>query len=135
MSSISSNSTDLVAALAATTTENAEHVSLPVGAETASTALNSDAIRMTALFQWISGIASHQLISETLRPASADASFRRYFRIDAVDGKSYIIMDAPQPAEDVRPFIAIAKLFAKAQLLVPEVLAEDTEQGFYCLPI
>lgn len=88
---------------------------------------------MQAIHGWLGQISSPALQLASLRPASADASFRRYFRIDADDGKSYIVMDAPQPAEDVRPFIRIAELFAQINLTVPQVLAQDTEQGFLLL--
>lgn len=46
----------------------------------------------------------------TLRPASADASFRRYFRV-LHEGVSYVVMDAPPQKEDSRPFIRISKMF------------------------
>ena len=63
-----------------------------------------------------------------LQPASADASFRRYFRWS--DGqRSLIIMDAPPPQEDVRPFIRIGDLLADAGVHTPEILAADTDQG------
>ncbi|MFA5678423.1 MAG: phosphotransferase [Pseudomonas sp.] len=67
--------------------------------------------------------------SGQLQPASADASFRQYFRWS--DGeRSLIIMDAPPPQEDVRPFIRIAELLAEAGVHTPEILAADTPQGF-----
>ena len=67
-----------------------------------------------------------------LKPASADASFRRYFRISH-EGESWIVMDAPPEKEDSRPFIAIAKLFLDAGLNVPEVIDADLEQGYLLL--
>ncbi|MDB5812715.1 MAG: aminoglycoside phosphotransferase [Betaproteobacteria bacterium] len=67
-----------------------------------------------------------------LEPASADASFRRYFRVrDA--GESLIAMDAPPAHEDCRPFVRIAGLMAEAGLNVPRVIAQDFEQGFLLL--
>lgn len=66
-------------------------------------------------------------------PASSDASFRRYFRLDLPDGTTRIIMDAPPEYEDCRPFIRIASLFHEAGVHVPEVLAADVEQGFLLL--
>lgn len=69
----------------------------------------------------------------TLRPASSDASFRRYFRVDADDGASYIVMDAPPPQEDVRPFIHVAEVFGATGVSVPQVLAQDVERGFLLL--
>src|SRR5690606_16695175 len=67
-----------------------------------------------------------------LQPASADASFRRYFRWS--DGAhSLIIMDAPPEQEDVRPFIRIAGLLAAAGVKTPAILAADPQQGFLLL--
>jgi aminoglycoside/choline kinase family phosphotransferase len=68
-----------------------------------------------------------------LRPASADASFRRYFRIDTTTGADRIIMDAPPHQEDCRPFVKVASLMAQAGLTVPQVLAWDEPQGFMLL--
>lgn len=67
----------------------------------------------------------------TLRPASADASFRRYFRVIPDDGRaSLIVMDAPPEHEDCRPWLAVATLFGDAGVHVPAVIAADVEQGF-----
>lgn len=73
------------------------------------------------------GVQAH-----TLRPASADASFRRYLRLDAAAGP-LIVMDAPPAQEDVRPFVHVAGLARAAGLNVPEVLAADEAQGFLLL--
>lgn len=89
--------------------------------------------RTAAIHAWLATITAPSLQLETIRPASADASFRRYFRIDGNDGQTYIVMDAPQPVEDVRPFIQIAELFAQINLSVPKVLAQDVEQGLLLL--
>lgn len=70
--------------------------------------------------------------SFTLSPASADASFRRYFRATFSDG-TLIIMDAPPQQEDCTHFINIAKTFAMAGVHVPAVLAQDLVQGFLLL--
>lgn len=67
-----------------------------------------------------------------LTPASADASFRRYFRVHLAD-KTLIAMDAPPPQEDCTPFVRIATLFDDAGLNVPKVLAQDLTQGFLLL--
>ena len=69
----------------------------------------------------------------TLAPASADASFRRYFRATFPDGKTRIVMDAPPEHEDCRPFLHIGKLFEDAGTHVPHVYAQDLEQGFLLL--
>ena len=68
----------------------------------------------------------------TLNPASADASFRRYFRIRH-EGASLIVMDAPPDREDSRPFIRISGMFSDAGLNVPAVIDENLEQGFLLL--
>lgn len=68
-----------------------------------------------------------------LEPASADASFRRYFRIALPDGGTRIVMDAPPEQEDCRPFLKVAALFRDAGVHVPEVYAEDLTQGFLLL--
>ncbi|MBC3807017.1 phosphotransferase [Undibacterium seohonense] len=100
------------------------------------TTTEQDAQRLQDLHLWLSNIASPKLDLSSIRPASADASFRRYFRIDGeAEGTKYsfIVMDAPQPQEDVKPFIQVAQLFKQINLTVPEVLAQDTEQGFLLL--
>lgn len=67
-------------------------------------------------------------------PASADASFRRYFRIaDETDGHSFIVMDAPPQLEDCRPFIKVAQQLKALGVPVPEIVAQDLEQGFLLL--
>ena len=69
-----------------------------------------------------------------LSPASADASFRRYFRVRFDDGApSRIVMDAPPAHEDVRPWLQVAELFRQAGAHVPEVLAQDLGRGFLLL--
>ena len=67
-----------------------------------------------------------------LTAASSDASFRRYFRWAAA-GRSFIIMDAPPPQENCRPFVDIAALLATANINVPVVLAADLERGYLLL--
>lgn len=89
--------------------------------------------REAAFRQWLQPLEqSQQLLSATLRPASADASFRRYFRIDAAGG-SRIIMDAPPDKENCRPFVQVAQLMQDADLNVPQVLAWDEANGFMLL--
>ena len=67
-----------------------------------------------------------------LFPASSDASFRRYFRWQA-GSRSLILMDAPPPQEDCRPFVKLASVLARAGVHVPVVLAEDLTRGFLLL--
>jgi len=82
---------------------------------------------------WLAALApGHGLQINSLRSASTDASFRRYFRIDSPHG-SRIIMDAPPEQEDCRPFATVAGLMHAAQLKVPQVLAWDQSKGFMLL--
>jgi hypothetical protein len=89
--------------------------------------------RFTQLSLWLASVDAPSVNVESLRPASADASFRRYFRVDATDGVSYIAMDAPPPQENVQPFMQVAEIFAKAGVSVPKVVAHDVENGFLLL--
>ncbi|OGS98237.1 MAG: aminoglycoside phosphotransferase [Gallionellales bacterium RBG_16_56_9] len=68
----------------------------------------------------------------TLAPASADASFRRYFRATFAE-RTLVVMDAPPQHEDCRPFLHIGKLFEDAGTHVPHVYAQDLRQGFLLL--
>ena len=68
----------------------------------------------------------------TLTTASADASFRRYFRVHVAD-KTLIAMDAPPTHESCAPFVQVAQLLAEAGLIAPKVLAQDLAQGFLLL--
>ena len=93
-----------------------------------------DAQRQAAFHTWLLAIApTHGLLPDSLRVASADASFRRYLRIDSAAGGSRIIMDAPPAQENSEPFVRIARLFGAAGLTVPEILAWDQAQGFMLL--
>jgi len=91
--------------------------------------------------RWLTGLPSALgLQPASLRPASSDASFRRYFRVDAAGSgvqarpdASYIMMDAPPEREDCRPFVRIAALMAAAGVSTPEIVAQDFEQGFLLL--
>lgn len=93
----------------------------------------SDPRREAAFHAWLARVApAHGLRPETVRPASADASFRRYLRVDGAAG-SFIVMDAPPEHEDCAPFVKVAGLMAQAGLNVPRVLAWDAPQGFMLL--
>ena len=87
--------------------------------------------RFAALNLWL----EKQLPDSTfsLAPASADASFRRYFRLTLPDGSTRIVMDAPPEHEDCRAFIKVAQLFREVGLNAPDVLAQDLTQGFLLL--
>ncbi len=67
-----------------------------------------------------------------MEPASADASFRRYFRV-FLDGQTLIAMDAPPPQEDCGPFVHVAKLFSEAGVHVPQIVEQDLAAGFLLL--
>ena len=86
--------------------------------------------RKQQLEAWLKEKLSVQTLDLTI--ASADASFRRYFRVHLND-KTLIAMDAPPPQEGCAPFIKIAKLLCDAGLNAPQVLAQDLENGFLLL--
>ena len=92
-----------------------------------------DPAREVAFQHWLAGLeAGHGLYAGSVRLASADASFRRYLRIDSAAG-SRIIMDAPPDKENCHPFVKVAQLMQQAGLLAPEVLAWDEPHGFMLL--
>ena len=97
----------------------------------------SDPAREAAFRSWLERIGgSHGLRPASLRPASADASFRRYLRIDCaptLPHGSRIIMDAPPDKENCEPFVKVAALMAQAGLHVPQVLDWDQANGFMLL--
>ncbi|MDR4518978.1 MAG: phosphotransferase [Nitrosomonas sp.] len=85
--------------------------------------------RLQHLENWIQQQYPEMLF--TLQPASADASFRRYFRVIS-DNDTFIAMDAPPPQEDCAPFVHVAQLLEQA-VNVPTIRAKDLEQGFLLL--
>ncbi len=88
-------------------------------------------LRLQQLTQWI-----HQdYPNATIKVASADASFRRYFRVSNFDnsGKTIIAMDAPPEQEDCTPFIDVTKRLHDAGVHAPEIIRQDLEQGFLLL--
>ncbi|WP_291441756.1 phosphotransferase [Acidovorax sp.] len=114
----------------------------PLGATTAAPAAPAastpvswpDAARHAAFDAWLAPLVGpHQLLPDTLRPASADASFRRYLRIDTATGASRIVMDAPPDKENCKPFVQVQGLMAAAGLNVPQILAFDEPTGFMLL--
>ena len=86
--------------------------------------------RQQQLETWLS--TALQSAKFTLTTASADASFRRYFRVHVAD-KTLIAMDAPPTHESCAPFVQVAQLLAEAGLNAPKVLAQDLAQGFLLL--
>ena len=96
----------------------------------------ADPARRDDFHRWIEALApAHGLRTETLRPASSDASFRRYFRLDAPTAPrgTLIIMDAPPEKEDCHPFVAVARLLEAGGVGVPHILEWDEAQGFMLL--
>jgi len=85
--------------------------------------------RKHALDQWVSAYLGEPVAGE---PASADASFRRYFRYFHGD-TSLVAMDAPPEQEDCRPFVDIAERLKQAGLHVPAIVHQDLRQGFLLL--
>ncbi|HSI24735.1 MAG TPA: phosphotransferase [Methylotenera sp.] len=91
--------------------------------------------RKNQLEAWLKQVLITQTF--TLTTASADASFRRYFRVHLANEfkgyKTLIAMDAPPPQENCTPFVYVANLFLAAGLNVPQVLAQDLTNGFLLL--
>ena len=92
-------------------------------------------VRRDAAQAWAAGQLNKELRGApfTFTPASADASFRRYWRATLADGHSYIVMDAPPEREDCRPFVRVAGMLHEAGVNAPRVLAQDLGQGFLLL--
>jgi N-acetylmuramate 1-kinase len=107
----------------------------------------ADASRHSLFNVWLQQQAQlHGVLPESCRLASADASFRRYFRVDrarassgtaehrgASGCESLIVMDAPPQNENCKPFVQVAELMRAAGLQVPEILSWDETQGFMLL--
>jgi N-acetylmuramate 1-kinase len=94
-----------------------------------------DTARQNAFDGWLAAVAGpHRLNAGSVRLASADASFRRYFRVDGLDAAtSFIIMDAPPAQENCAPFVQVADLMNGAGVHAPRVLAWDEPLGFMLL--
>lgn len=89
--------------------------------------------RLTALRLWLNQLdKSLGLQPDSLTPVSGDASFRRYFRLQAANGP-LIVMDAPPPHEDCTPFTRVAARLAAGGVRVPTIIAQDQDQGFLLL--
>jgi hypothetical protein len=92
--------------------------------------LDASDSRLANLTQWV--IEDLGFAGASIAPASADASFRRYFRVTR-DTDSYIVMDAPPDKEDSGPFVNVARTLGGLDLNVPIILARDMERGFLLL--
>lgn len=86
--------------------------------------------RKEVLESWLHHVLPNEEFS--LTTASADASFRRYFRVH-LPVRTLIAMDAPPLQEDCRPFVHTANILLDAGLNVPRVIAQDLERGFLLL--
>ena len=86
--------------------------------------------RKALLAEWLN--AQNLLNEEKLSVASADASFRRYFRLQNRE-TSYIAMDAPPDLEESLPFVEIGKWMKNSGINVPEIIAKDLDLGFLVL--
>src|ERR1700727_698197 len=89
--------------------------------------LDASDSRLANLTQWV--IEDLGFAGAAIAPASADASFRRYFRVTR-GADSYIVMDAPPEKESLGPFLSVAKTLLGMGLNVPVVLARDVRNGF-----
>ena len=98
-------------------------------------------VRFDALCAWLGRVLAAPALS--IEPASADASFRRYFRITLsverpptpgqAPVRTLIAMDAPPPHEDCRPFVKVARMLSDAGVHSPTVIAEALDHGFLLL--
>jgi aminoglycoside/choline kinase family phosphotransferase len=87
---------------------------------------------MSQLQSWLTSIPDYALAD--IRPASSDASFRRYFRVtDRNTGRTLIVMDAPPDKEDTEPFIHITQLLRGVDVNAPEIITMDIDRGFLLL--
>lgn len=86
--------------------------------------------RELQITEWLNNILKNQ--EYTIKPASSDASFRRYFRIVS-SNQSYILMDAPPEKENSKPFVEIANVLFNAGLNVPKIHKADLKKGFLLL--
>src|SRR5579863_9109262 len=93
--------------------------------------MSGDDARLERLRHWLS-VEQHWPLAR-LAPASADASFRRYFRAWRTDGVTRVVMDAPPDKEDVAPYLRVSGLLERCGVHVPHVDASDARQGFVLL--
>ncbi|MGB8339726.1 MAG: phosphotransferase [Burkholderiales bacterium] len=92
--------------------------------------MQTEDYRLSLVQNWLTAHFAGKTFS--LAPASADASFRRYFRA-TVEGETFIVMDAPPDKENSEPFVRIAQLFADAGAHVPRIIKQDLPRGLLLL--
>ena len=90
--------------------------------------MTSPDLRLESLTLWLAEDLG--LRPQRIAVASADASFRRYFRASLPDGGTRIVMDAPPEHEDIGPYLRIAGLLRETGVHVPAVHAVDEARGF-----
>ena len=90
--------------------------------------------RLDVVISWLATYrAADDSTWQQIARASEDASFRRYFRVTSTSGATAIVMDAPPPQEDVRPFVNMTHLLASGGVHVPQLFAADEVRGFLLL--
>jgi aminoglycoside/choline kinase family phosphotransferase len=102
-------------------------MNLPLSSDLAPAAHDA---RLARLVSWAHEVLGRDGISVSV--ASADASFRRYFRVHR-GTDTWIVMDAPPDKEDIAPFVNVAKILVEAQVNAPRVLAENRSEGYLLL--
>jgi aminoglycoside/choline kinase family phosphotransferase len=83
--------------------------------------------RLEQLERWLERVFGSRDFQ--IEPASADASFRRYFRVTRL-GESWIAMDAPPDKENMEPYVRVASMLRDAGVNAPRILEHDPAQGF-----
>jgi aminoglycoside/choline kinase family phosphotransferase len=111
----------------AASTSLAASFTVPTSSKDISALRRAGDLRLQALENWLGEIFGDDRF--TVAVASADASFRRYFRVTRGD-ETLIAMDAPPDKEDMRPYIRIAAMLADVGVNAPRVLFKDLERGF-----
>jgi aminoglycoside/choline kinase family phosphotransferase len=93
--------------------------------------MNHSDPRLHQIREWLEAELHCTLVR--LEPASADASFRRYFRAWRADGATRIVMDAPPGREDLAPYLRVSTLLERCDVHVPRIEAVDRARGFLLL--
>lgn len=96
---------------------------------------NTPDTRLASLMAWLQQqpAMGFRLLPDQLRPASADASFRRYFRVPTDSGGSLIAMDAPPDREPLDAFLAVRAAMSASGLRVPRLYSQQLVEGFLLL--
>ena len=89
--------------------------------------------RLEAARAWAARALAGEAAGVRLSILAGDASFRRYFRVLADDGRTWVLMDAPPDKEDVGSFLAVRDWLADAGVRAPGLIATDAGAGFLLL--